>query len=179
LVISHGANSTRTDRPRFRIEFDYIGTWDLSGYLCVPECIRFLSALVPGGLAGLMKHNHDRALEGRDVLLEALAPLTGQTVPPVHDRMLGSMAALMLPDPPRGVIRPSTLGYHDALWDDLIQRHGIQVPVFPFPSARPGAKYDDVNPQKRLIRIAMQAYNSVEQVRYLAGCLREELERER
>ena len=182
LVISHGANSTRTDRSRFRIEFDYIGTWDLSAYLCVPEFIRFLSALFPGGgggLAGLMKHNHDRVLEGRDILLEALAPLTGQTVPPVHDRMLGSMAALALPDPPRGMIRPSKLGYHDALADDLIQRHGLQVPVMPFPPLRPGVKYDAVNPQKRLIRIAMQAYNSVEQVRYLAECLREELERER
>lgn len=168
LIISHGANSPRTDRSRFRLEFDYIGTFDLSGYMCVPECERFLGGLVEGGISGLMKRNHALALKGRDMLCRALG-----VEPPVPDRMLGAMASVPLPDPPGGAIRPSELGYHDALVDGMIQRHGVQIPVFPFPPPAPGQPAC-----KRMMRIAMQAYNSIEQVEYLAECLLEELARE-
>jgi isopenicillin-N epimerase len=202
LVISHGANATLKDRSRFRVEMDYTGTFDITPYLCVPECIRFLAALSPAqtGSANLtasttllapssasdlpleslgahMRFNREQALKGRDILCRELG-----IEPPAPDRMLGAMAAVPLPDPPGGVIRPSSLGYHDRLWDDLILRHGIQVPIMPFPPAsHPGrnTNFGPLNPQKRVLRISMQAYNSLEQVEYLAKCLKEELARER
>lgn len=174
-VISHGANARLAPGiTRFRAEFDYAGTSDVTPYLCVPECIEFLSALHEGGLAGHMRTIREKALRGREILCRAM-----NVEAPAPERMIGALAAVPIPDPPGGVVRPSQRGYHDRLHDALIERHAIQVPVFPYPPPEPGVAYGTARPQTRVVRIAMQAYNSFEQVEYLAACLKEELERER
>ena len=91
--ISHGANSPRTDRSRFRLEFDWTGTADPTAYLCVPEAIRFLGSLLPGGWPALMAHNRGTALAARD------APVRRRwtSPPPAPDSMIGSLAALPVP----------------------------------------------------------------------------------
>ncbi|HMN41988.1 MAG TPA: aminotransferase class V-fold PLP-dependent enzyme [Phycisphaerales bacterium] len=180
LIVSHGANSTRTDRARFRVEFDYCGTFEITPYLCVPAAMEFLSSLMPGGpigSGGLMEHNRKQTLEARRILCEAMGTLgVMHNHPPTAiapDSMIASLASVPIPDAPGGVIRPSPRGYHDALQDDLIARHGVQAPIVPWPMA------SNCAPGKhgggRCVRVAMQAYNSVEQVRYLAECLVEEL----
>lgn len=166
-VISHGANSARTDRSRFLLEFDYTGTADVSPYLCIPYAIDFLSGLIPGGLPGLMAHNRANALAARQILCEAL-----HVPPPAPEELIGALASVPLPLPPGGVITPSARGYAESLWDRLIERHRIQIPVFVLPVG--GAR-----PTHRLIRVSMQAYNTLEQVRYLAAAVGEELARER
>ena len=119
LVISHGANSPRTDRSRFRLEFDWTGTQDPTPALAVPEAIRVVGSLCPGGWPAVMKHNHALALGARLRLGEALA-----RTPPCPDVMIGSLAAVQLPD---GT---------DDLQKYLFDRFAIEVPVIAWPAAQ-------------------------------------------
>jgi isopenicillin-N epimerase len=155
LIISHGAASTRTDRPRFHLELDFTGTFDPSAYLSVTEAIRFLESLLPGGLPELMRHNRAKALRARDVLCRAL------DVPsPAPEDMIGSLAALPLPEGD-GTL-PCNPYFSDVLQEILFDEHKIEVPVYSWSS-------------KRLIRIAAQVYNGDDEYRALAEILRSKL----
>src|SRR5207247_389892 len=97
VSISHGANATRTDRSRYHLEFDWTGTFDPSPWLAVPAALQFMESLVVdfqgGGWPEIMRRNRALALQARDILCDALA------LPhPAPDSMLGSMAAVPLPD---------------------------------------------------------------------------------
>jgi isopenicillin-N epimerase len=140
-VISHGANSPRKDRSRYRVEFDWTGTDDPTAVLSVPEAIRFMARLLPGGWSAVRETNHQLALRGRDVLCTALG-----IDPPCPDDMIGSLASLPLPDGD-GRVSDSPL-YADPLQDRLLEQFRIEVPVIPWPA-----------PPKRLIRISGQVYN--------------------
>jgi isopenicillin-N epimerase len=140
-VLSHGANSPRTDRSRYLIEFDWMGTDDPSAILSVPEAIRFMGQLMPGGWAAVRETNHQLALRGRDVLCNTLG-----IEPPCPDQMIGSLASVPLPDGD-GRVSNSPL-YADPLQDLLLEKFRIEVPVIPWPA-----------PPKRLIRISGQVYN--------------------
>nr|WP_199299147.1 aminotransferase class V-fold PLP-dependent enzyme [Trichocoleus sp. FACHB-46] len=144
LTISHGANSPRTDRSRFRLEFDWPGTYDPSAYLSVPTAIEFLGGLLPGGWPELMARNRAKALAARKVLCEAL-----NVSPPCPDEMIAALAVVPLPD-----------GSYQALQISLLNQYGIEVPIVPWPGG-----------QKRLVRVAAQIYNTVLQYEYLAQAL--------
>jgi len=157
LAVSHGFNSTRTDRSRFRLLFDWGGTDDPTPFLCIPEAIRFLGTLLPGGWPALMQRNRELALAGRDVLCEALA-----VPPPAPAEMIGSLAAVPLPD--SGGPPPPAGSMNDPLQAIVYERHRIEVPIFVFPRH-----------PRRLVRIAAQVYNSRPQVERLARALKEVL----
>jgi isopenicillin-N epimerase len=123
LVISHGANSPRTDRSRYLIEFDWMGTVDPTPWLCVPDAIRFLEGLMPGGLPALMERNHEMALTARRRICDALG-----IAPPCPDDLIGSMASLPMP----AYDLPEVPGPFDPLQEALFTRFGIEIPVFPF-----------------------------------------------
>ena len=154
VVISHGANAPRSDRPRFRHEFDWVGTDDPTAALCVPEAIRFMESLLPGGWPALREQNRRLVLTGRKLLCEALG-----IEAPCPDSMIGTLASLPLPagspDPPTSAL------YADPLQNELLAR-GIEVPVIPWPA-----------PPQRLIRISAQIYNRHEQYEQLARSLSE------
>jgi isopenicillin-N epimerase len=156
-VISHGANSPRTDRSRLLIEFDWTGTSDPTPYLCVPAAIRLMDGLLPGGWAALRQRNHALALAARRLVCEALG-----VPPPCPDDMVGSMAAVPLPD---GAGEEATSLYGgDPLQTLLFERHRIEVPVIPWPA-----------PPRRLVRLSAQVYNRLDEFRHLAAALRAEV----
>ncbi len=152
LVVSHGANASRSDRSRFRLEFDFTGTADYTPFLCLPAALRFLRGLLPGGFDALRLHNHDLTRYGRDRLCAHLGIAS-----PAPDAMLGSLAAVPLPPDARPTVGPLGL---DPLQVELFDEHHIEVPVMRWPQ-----------PPLRLLRIATQIYNSRAQLDHLVRAL--------
>jgi isopenicillin-N epimerase len=158
-VISHGANSPRTDRSSFVEEFDWVGTTDPTAALCVPEAIGYMSEMVPGGWPEVRQRNRELVLKGRRFVCDAL-----QIDDPCPESMIGSLASMPLPpgspDPPKSAL------YADPLQTQLLEGWGIEVPVIPWPRS-----------PERLIRISAQLYNRPEQYELLAHALSELFER--
>ncbi len=96
-IVSHGANDPRTDRSRFRLEFDWVGTADPTPALSMPAAIDWVAALDPDGWPAVMAANHEMAIVARDRLAAALG-----VSPPAPDALIGSMAARADPEPDHG-----------------------------------------------------------------------------
>jgi isopenicillin-N epimerase len=159
LTISHGANSRRTDRSRFRLEFDWTGTDDASAYLSVPDAIRFGERLVAGGWPALRARNRALALYARDRVCGVLSEPH-----PVADEMVGSMAVIPVSVEAAGTpVPPDT--YDDAWHASLVDR-GFQVPITPWPQHPSGA-------WRRLIRVSLAPYNDRDDIDALAGAIGE------
>lgn len=146
-VISHGANATVPGRSRFRMEFDYTGTTDITAPLCVPAALRFMATIAPW--REIMARNRALALQGRAIL---------KIKPPAPDSMIGSIVSLPIPDAPAPP--PTRLHSTAPLQDVLFERYGIEVPVFPWPA-----------PPKRILRISAQVYNEPAEYQLLADAL--------
>ena len=170
LVISHGANSPRTDRSRFHQELDWVGTADVTGYLAIPAAIEFVGSLLPGGWAEVMATNRALAIIGRDIIRGAL-----DQPQPAPDEMIGAMASLVVPDdlgppPPKmptGAPRGATFP-PDALHHLLQDGYGIQVPVGLWPPVEQADR-----PRLRLLRVSAQLYNQPADYDRLAAALRD------
>lgn len=148
LTISHGANSPRTDKSRFQLEFDWMGTDDPTAYMCVPSAIAFMGSLLPGGWDELMQRNHQLALAARQLVCEML-----EVRSPCPDEMIGSMAVIPMPE----VLESRNFM---SLHDELFDRFAIQVQVVPWEKP------------KLLVRVSAQIYNTLEQYEYLGKALR-------
>ncbi|AFY79399.1 MAG: aminotransferase class V-fold PLP-dependent enzyme [Hydrococcus sp. C42_A2020_068] len=146
LAISHGSNSPRTDRSRFRLEFDWTGTDDPTAYLCVPEAIRVMGSLLPGGWSSLRERNRKLVLAARQILCKTL-----EVAIPCPDEMLGSMASV-----PLGTVPLSW----ESLQSKLLEEFKIEVPIVPLSDG------------SCLVRISAQFYNRLDQYQYLAEVLK-------
>ena len=157
-TISHGANATRTDRPRFRLEFDWVGTGDPTAALTLPAAIDWMARLEPGGWPAVMAANHALALEARD----RLTALVGRDAP-APDDLVGSMAAVPIP----GLATDQDAAWlHEALFDD----DRIEVPIVPFPV--PGARPSATDPPRSvLVRVSAQRYNDSGDIDRLVSAL--------
>ena len=151
LVISHGANSPRTDRSRFLTEFGWQGTFDPAAVLSVPETLRVMAGLAPGGWPEVMRLNHELACAARPLICRALGiPL------PCPDELIGSTAAFPMPELPEAE-RPGPPLFQDPQAAELLARQRIEVPIFGVPS--------------RLLRYSAQRYNHLSQFEALAAAL--------
>ncbi|KAL7619749.1 hypothetical protein AAE478_010291 [Parahypoxylon ruwenzoriense] len=138
--------------------FGWMGTNCPSALLSLPTSISFLNTVIPGGYRGLIDRNHNLAVLARRIICRTLGiPI------PCPDSMIGAMATIPLPDSP-GPKQEGMLPVQQALW----REHGIVIPVYAWPSY-----------PKRVIRLSVQAYNSLDQYLRLADCLRSVLYNER
>jgi isopenicillin-N epimerase len=154
LAISHGANSGRTDVSRFQLEFGWTGTVDPTSYLCIPESIRFMGSLLPGGWPELMERNRSLALEARGLLCDAVG-----VAEPCPEDMIGTLASVPLAE---GAYHFTTTALEfDELDTVLREEYGFEVPVLAYP---PGPS--------SIIRVAAQIYNTIEQYAALADTLK-------
>ena len=156
LIIRHGHTFPLADTTRFRHEFDWTGTQDISGWCSIPAVIEGMADLIDGGWNSIMQHNHDLAIQGRNVLCKRLG-----IEPPCPDEMVACISTIQLP----GKI-PVKEKMHepDPLHHILSEKYNIQVPVWSWPS-----------PEGRYLRISAQLYNSIEQYERLADALVNEL----
>ena len=117
----------------------------------MPEAIRHLASLVPGGWPAVMARNRALALAAREILCRAL-----HIAAPSPESNIGSLAAVPLPDTPPGQ-RPALPASEYPLQTRLLSDAGIEVPLMPWPA-----------PPKRLLRVSAQLYNSLPQYELLA-----------
>jgi len=160
LVRSHGARNRRTDRSRFLLEFDWVGTDDVSGVLTLPFALEFVGGLMPGGWDAIRAHNRALCLEARSILLEAVG---GK--PACPDDMVGGLVAVVLSDEPAGAEPPRPgWPFAEPLYTDLRERHAIEAMAIHFPA-----------PPKRLVRVSAHVYNDRSDYQALARALHAEL----
>jgi len=159
LVISHGFNDPRPDRPRLWKEFDWTGTGDPTPYLALPVALRTIEALHADGWPGVRRANHELVLAGRRIVAEALGVATR-----TPESMLGSMATIRLPIPPM----PDEA--IDTLKQSIVDDDRIEVPLtgWPVPAAR---EAPDRLPEAVAIRISAQRYNEASDYERLAEAL--------
>jgi isopenicillin-N epimerase len=140
-------------RQGFHAEFDWTGSCDPTAWLCIPDALRFMGALLPGGWPEVMAANRALALDARALLLEA----TGGAAP-CPASMVGSMASV--PVPPAAPGAPAqhldAKGLHD--W---FRARGIETWLYSRPVA--------------LMRLSAQLYNDRDQFTRLASLLHEAL----
>jgi isopenicillin-N epimerase len=146
-VISHGYTTG------FHAEFDWPGTFDPTPWLCVPEALRFMGGLLPGGWPQVMAVNRELTLKARVLMLESLG-----LDAPCPDAMIGSMASIPLPPAVMGAPgeRRDCAGLH--AW---FRERQVETWLHPHPLP--------------LLRISAQLYNDLDQFKQLAALLEEAL----
>jgi isopenicillin-N epimerase len=149
VVVSHAGYNAEP----FAERFFWSGTYDPTAAICVADSIDYMASLLPGGWPAIMKRNHDLCIEARDLICNML-----EVAKPCPDSMLAGMATLPLP--PLDITVQLDYKSFDPLQERLFREYNIEVPVWNWSS-----------PPSRLIRIAVQLYNSIEQYRYLVECL--------
>lgn len=156
LTISHGHTFPLGKTTRFRHEFDWTGTQDVSGWCALPKVISGMNEMIDGGWNAVMKHNNELVKEGRNLICDTL-----DIQPPCPDSMLACISTLQLPGDP---LPHEIMHEPDPLHELLSRKYNIQVPVWSWPS-----------PAGRYLRISAQLYNDIEDYQVLADALKIEL----
>jgi isopenicillin-N epimerase len=149
VAISHAGHNAEP----FTGRFFWPGTYDPTAALCVADSIDYMESIFPGGWPAIMKRNHDLCLEARELICNTL-----EIAKPCPDSMIASMATFPVPAPV--LVVPIDYKSFDPLQEYFFRKYNIEIPVWNWSS-----------PPSRLIRIAVQLYNSMDQYRYFAAAL--------
>jgi isopenicillin-N epimerase len=165
LAISNGSNDTRMDRSRFRLEFDWTGTFDPSAWLTVPAVIDGIGETVAGGWSMAMTTNRELAATARDMLCDAL-----RTDAPAPTEMIGSMASILLPGGPWS--RADAMSRMSMI-ESALRGRRFEVPLIAWPSPWlvDSGDLPDNTKFELLIRVSAQVYNYLGQYERLASIL--------
>jgi isopenicillin-N epimerase len=165
LSISSGSNDSRVDRSKFRLEFDWNGTFDPSAWLTVPAAIDGLGEMLPGGWPVVIATNKQLAVAARDMLSEAL-----HTDAQAPSSMIGSMASIRLPGGPWPRDEATR---RLKMIEAAIRSRRFEVPLMPWPCpwlVDSGDLPEDTE-FDILVRISAQAYNYLGQYERLSSIL--------
>lgn len=152
-VISHGANADFSQRSRFHQEFDWEGTFDPTAWAVVPDALRFVGGLLPGGWPEVMARNHALALEARALLCDGLG-----TEPVCPPEMIGTMASIRLPADLHERLRARGV----SLFGELVDRWKIEIPTIGWKA-----------PVGEMVRISCHLHNAREDYEKLLHALLE------
>lgn len=140
---SHGWNDPRPDVPRYRAEFDWVGTGDPSAVLAIPAALDWLAA-APGGIAAVMAEQQAASVAAGERLSSALG-----VEPIAPPSMLGAMVSVRLPG-----ITTDTAGL---VVKRALEDARIEAPVVGFPVR--GARSDPAGPPAMvLVRVSTPRY---------------------
>jgi isopenicillin-N epimerase len=153
VVISHGWNTPMVGgESRYHALFDWLGTDDMTPWLAAPVALDCVGGMVPGGWPEVMARNHELAVAARSVLCEALG-----IDPPAPVSMVGSMAAVPLPDGTGQVGRDLLAPLHGQLL-----AAGFETLVYPWPEW-----------PRQVLRISAHLYNTLDEYQELATAVSE------
>ena len=163
-IVGRNLNPAPAHLMELHHRFEWPGTFDPTAWLCVGEALRWMGAVLPGGWPEVMRRNRDLACAARRYLCTRLG-----VAPPCPETMLGSMAALPLPQrfqrppvprPPAPGFLASTAGTGSPEGAALYERFGVEVPIGWFGT-----------PPRWVVRISAQVYNTPEDYERLADSL--------
>ncbi len=165
LAISNGASDTRTDRSRFRLDFDWTGTFDPTGLLTIPAAIDGLGEMLPGGWPAVIAGNNHLMAAARQMLAEAL-----HTAVQSPDSMTGSMASLRLPGGPWPLAEALR---RKEMIESALRGRRIEVPLilWPGPWLVDSGDLPETTQFDLLVRISAHVYNSLGQYERLSSIL--------
>jgi isopenicillin-N epimerase len=165
LAISNGASDTRTDRPRFRLDFDWNGTFDPSPWLTIPAAIDGLGEMLPGGWPSVIANNRQLMIAAREMLAAAL-----HTDVQAPDEMTGSMASLRLPGGPWP--RADALRRKEMI-ETALRGRLFEVPLMTWPCTWlvDSGDLPESTEFELIVRISAHAYNHFGQFERLASIL--------
>jgi isopenicillin-N epimerase len=165
LAISHGANDTRMDRSRFRLDFDWQGTLDPTAWLSWPATIDAMAEMMPGGWSSIQAFNHNLALAADEMLAEAL-----HTTMQAPAQMIGTMATIKLPGGPWGQAEAKR---RMNMIEAALRGRRFEVPLmlWPCPWLVDSGDLPPTTEFEIVVRISAQVYNYLGQFERLSSIL--------
>ena len=156
LQFSHIYDKSVEENARWSASFFWPGTDDFTAYLSIPFAIDFMGNLM-GSWSELQAYNRQLCLAARQLIADKL-----DTELPAPAYMIGNLSNILI-GPTRQAYTGPFFNYINNIQEKLFVEYKIEVPIFTLPFSA----------SANWVRIAVQAYNTIEQYEYLGTALQE------